>query len=109
MSNIIGRFYFKQTQSKNLLGEFSNNASDENYVEAAFKTTEEDGFEGIYETKWIEKDVSIYNLSIKSISIKNSIIYYLEWKTGNGKVIFKGQGMLVDNILIGNYDNLITE
>lgn len=32
---ILGRFYFKQTQNGNLLGEFSNQRSDFNHSESA--------------------------------------------------------------------------
>lgn len=98
MSKIIGRFYFKQTTNGNLLGEFSNNGTKRNYTESAdLLSKKEIDFVGEYNTTWYEDEACSAKLVIK---LKHENIFTLKW---SGKSNFDGEGMLCDNILIGNY------
>ncbi|MEI8204950.1 MAG: hypothetical protein WCH34_18155 [Bacteroidota bacterium] len=112
MSNLKGRFYFKRTSNGNLLGEFSNNQSgictesaDRVSVEEAENTIT---FIGDYYASWQEnKKVSLFaNLNISYKKGFSNQIYTLMWKRDN-VIIFEGEGMLCDDILIGNYWDLI--
>lgn len=108
--DIIGRFYFKQTSNGNLIGEFSNNVGKKTFTESAdiieddneiFEDEAVDVFIGKYKSSWQEKGKPQF--AELEISFKHEpAIYQLEWKRDN-KEIFKGEGMLCDDILIGNY------
>ncbi len=102
---ILGRFYFKQTQSGNLLDEFSNNKSDKNSTESADLNTEYNrAFIGDYSSTWFEAKSSEYlSLNISEKVGTNGKIFSLKWIDKNKKVAFYGEGFLNDNILIGNY------
>jgi hypothetical protein len=59
MANLIGRFYFKLTDSKNLIGEFSNNTSKRNYTESAdldHRKPDDAKFIGEYFSTWHEEN-----------------------------------------------------
>lgn len=100
--SVIGRFYFKQTKDGNLLGEFSNNKFDGVIAECANRRSKfEEKFVGEYISIWIEENaVMVYELNINS----NGSTYDLKWiNLSNSNNIFYGSGMLVDDILIGDY------
>ncbi len=102
-NNLIGRFYFKQTSNGNLIGEFSNNKSPGIYTESSdsFKST--GNYLGNYNSTWQEDGIPKF--AILKISQKpktNNKIFTLKWSE-EGTPIFKGEGMLCDNILIGDY------
>jgi hypothetical protein len=99
---IIGRFYFKQTANRNLVGEFSNNhPQNETATESAdLIEGAEEKFVGKYNSTWQENGKAIFaNLTISRKPTK-SHQYFLEWKSPCN---FRGEGMLCDDILIGNY------
>ena len=116
--NFIGRFYFKLTDNKNLIGEFSNN-SRKIYAESADRITDiasDDKFVGEYWHTWYE-DFYPNNLGGSCAKLKIELksppgkIYTLNWwlfdqteqeVTGQ---IFWGEGMLCDGMLIGDYRN----
>ena len=101
---IIGRFYFKQTSNGNLIGEFSNNKSEPS-TESSDIRGSSDGYIGVYYTTWQENGKPHFaDLSI-SRKHENSKRFSLIWKNSKGETIFKGEGMLCDNILIGDYHN----
>ncbi|MBN2683861.1 MAG: hypothetical protein JXR40_01150 [Pontiellaceae bacterium] len=105
MEKIIGRFYFKLSSNGNLLGEYSNNKSQDCDVEAAKRLPEWQGtninsFVGKYQSTWTEGDS--YHSAILTITNWNAQIYSLEWSRDN-KTDFKGEAMIMDGILIGNY------
>lgn len=105
MEKILGRFYFKRSSNGNLLGEFSNNFSETIDIEGAVAKERTIDFIGIYETYWSETDLSYpITLEIKRKIENNSFIYSLRW-IENGKTIIWGEGMLCDDILIGDYRN----
>ena len=102
---IVGRFYFKQTISGNLIGEFSNNLSSRNLTECAnIENKIDEPFCGEFKTAWFENEVNSLNLKIeiKDISINN--IYKLTW-SNKTRIVFWGEGFLVENMLIGDYRN----
>jgi hypothetical protein len=107
MSNIRGRFYFIQKNKRNLIGEFSNNESNFISTESADKVslTIEDDFIGDYRSSWQENGESLYSdLKIRYKNGTSQTIFSLDWNR-NGLPIFVGEGMLCDNILIGDYQS----
>jgi hypothetical protein len=99
---IKGRFYFKKTQSGNLLGEFSNNDTLTNFTESADLVSNEkiESFEGTYNSSWQENGTPHF-AKLKILKKSNSI-YSLEWTKKKPPHNF-GEGFLVDGMLIGNY------
>ena len=110
---VIGRFYFKQTSNGNLIGEFSNRASDGIATESCdFREPESkdlrksiaDRFLGKYYSTWQENGAKrIAELTIKPHG--NSRLFDLAWDWTNGEHAFVGEGMLCDDILIGDYQS----
>jgi hypothetical protein len=104
MATIFGRFYFKRTTNKNLVGEFSNNKSGNAISTESADLIEgtNDNYFGKYNSTWQENGKPLF--AILTISPKNSNpkLFLLDWSR-NGKSIFLGEGMLCDDILIGNY------
>lgn len=104
----IGRFYFKQTSNGNLIGEFSNdNSQDEISTESAERKVHNDGFAGDYVSTWQENGGPCY--AKLSISPKKNVwtkIFSLTWVETNGTRIFEGEGMFCGDILIGDYRNV---
>jgi hypothetical protein len=105
MNTLGGTFFFKITDSGNIIGEFSNSDCDRTYTESADRTLPHsyDGkFTGSYITTWQENEEP--QLSHLTILPKNGHkVFSLEWKDKHGKSMFTGEGILCDNILIGNY------
>lgn len=108
---ILGRFYFRQTQNGNLLGEFSNQRSHENRTESAdLITSVTEAFIGDYNATWFEGGAITNHLRIFPKPNSNNQILLLEWTDANNRFVFRGEGFIVDGILIGNYwDNDIPE
>ena len=99
MKKVEGRFYFKQTSNGNLIGEFSNDDTERTYTESADIITKLGKYDyiGDYHTTWYEDGACFAKLNIRK---KYDSIFSLEWL---GESHFKGEGMLCDNTLIGNY------
>jgi hypothetical protein len=115
LNMINGRFYFIQTDSGNLIGEYSNQNSIKNTPESAelLRRTEPfPRFIGDYTSTWFEEIPVSMDLKIENKKGSNQI-FVLTW--GNeGKTQFQGEGFLFDKSLIGNYwdielQNLITK
>ncbi len=119
--NLIGRFYFKLTDSKNLIGEFSNNRCNRNSPECGDRissNTDDGTFVGEYHHIWYD-DVSrkpgavVYRLKIEHKS-ECKDIFTLTWRfmpdgvTPNSTPTFWGEGILCDGMLIGDYRNFPT-
>lgn len=112
MTKITGRFFFKLTANGNLLGEYSNDLSSRCVTEAAnriFSAKEPErisryDFEATYESVWRET-LDRCVCSNLTISRKKGCtgIFSLEWKSPAGVHQFDGEGMLCDEILVGNY------
>ncbi|RZJ69217.1 hypothetical protein [Flavobacterium sp.] len=109
---INGRFYFRLTDSGNLVGEFSNQSSPTQSAESANRIgTTGIGFVGEYNSVWMEDD-GPSNMVLVITEIPGRL-FSLTWNGTNG-VVFRGEGFLVDGLLIGNYwdidlENLIPE
>jgi len=103
MNNLFGRFYFKKTTNGNLLGEFSNNFSEGVSTESADKIEGSESYIGVYNTTWQEKGIIHFaKLYISQKKETQNLIFALEWKEKDA-LIFVGEGMYCDNILVGNY------
>lgn len=103
---IKGRFYFKKTSSGNIIGEFSNETNNIISTESGDMNKKSDNFIGVYDTIWQERS-TIHNAKL-SISKKENIqdlIFVLKW-TRDEKIIFKGEAIMCDSILIGNYESV---
>jgi hypothetical protein len=108
-NKIIGRFYLKQTSNGNLIGEWSNNTRAEIFTEScdlrekessALRKSANDRFLGVYYSTWQEGGQPCFaNLTI-SPKTGNDKLFTLKWR---GIANFDGEGMLCDDILIGDY------
>ena len=101
-NELIGRFYLKKTNNGNLLGEFSNNESNKIFSESADSVDESCCFIGDYNSTWQED--GLYHFAKLTIAFRpetNKKIFTLKWVEGSKTFI--GEGMLCDNILIGDY------
>ena len=118
MSTILGRFYFKLTDNKNLIGEFSNDhkTCKRNYTESADLTHREqnDGkFIGEYFSTWREQNGGkLHESVLAKLKIEQKPgcenIFDLKWwrivnEQPEAKPFFCGEGMLCEGMLIGNY------
>jgi len=117
MSKLIGRLFFKLTDSKNLIGEFSNNTSKRNYTESANliipKNAADSRFVGEYFTTWHEENGGKNECVLAKLKIEKKTgcdnIFSLTWwiVQNNGQPAvdpsFWGEGILCDGILIGDY------
>jgi hypothetical protein len=103
-STIIGRFYLKKTSNGNLIGEFSNDHSNDISTESCDLRGIADGsYPGAYYSTWQEGGKPLFaNLTIAQQPEGNNRLFSLEWSR-DGACIFQGAGMLCDNILVGDY------
>jgi len=102
-----GRFYFKRTTNGNLIGEFSNDKGDGVATESSdlqHVEKDSDGKDKIftYNSTWQEKGKA-YFATLKVTS--KGQLFTLEWTGKQGAGNFKGEGMLCDEILIGDYQS----
>ena len=105
---IIGRFYFKQTSNGNLIGEFSNHQSDQIFTESAdLKSAKGNLYIGKYNSTWQENGKSPCFANLEILPRNGSgKIFSLTWSENNGTPIFRGEGMLCDSIMIGDYQSV---
>jgi len=112
MPKIYGRFYYKQTQNLNLLGEFSNYTTFRNHTESADINHTNDSemkispqpFIGEYTATYqTDNEAYLLKLSISYKSNSNNSIFTLKWTDKSNKTVFEGEGFLVDNLLVGDY------
>lgn len=100
---VLGRFYFRQTSNGNLLGEYSNTLMNHNRTESADIISDFNlPFIGKYRSTWFEQSAQSLELEIEFKINSNDRIYNLTWRNTRS-VVFRGEGFLVDNILIGDY------
>lgn len=101
---ISGIFYFKKTTNGNLIGEFTNNKMNSLSVECSQLISEKENiFEGNYRTTWIEGEKS--ESSYLEIKLQSKSKYELIWKSDSNTISFRGNGFVIDKILIGAYSN----
>lgn len=108
-NNIKGRFYFQLTINGNLLGEYSNDVSTDIDVEAAKRIPEpkdsqkkDKEFIGKFMSVWTEGATGKNANLMVSQKVGSRGIYEVVWSQ-NSKDIFKGEGMLSGDKLVGNY------
>jgi hypothetical protein len=103
MSKIVGHFYFKLTANGNIIGEYSHHGMKTVTIESANWKTKTIGFFGTYDTIWIENG-NLMNMTLEIADVKNTQIpiYLLVWNDGTND-IYKGEGFIVDGMLIGSY------
>ena len=111
MSETIGNFYFKLTDSGNLTGEYSNTVTNRSRPESAWRKCPVDkpSFVGDYVATWYEPDSKIGDAAELQITLKNGSIgiFELVWselKEPNN-TIYQGQAMCCDGKLVGNYQS----
>lgn len=100
---IRGAFYFRLTPNGNLIGEFINDVLNIPSSESADLNgiIGQIPFVGSYISTWREEnnpEISILDISLPEQTRK----YILTWTIGP-RVVFRGEGFLVDGLLIGNY------
>ncbi|PZO24291.1 MAG: hypothetical protein DCE86_16865 [Flavobacteriaceae bacterium] len=106
---ILGRFYLKRTQDRNLIGQFSNQAMNENITENAIFTGNgriDDDFVGNYDSTWVENGEGQRTSTLEIRLIPNTQLYRLTWINANESIEFHGEGFVIDNMLIGDYRDL---
>ncbi|KGO92130.1 hypothetical protein [Flavobacterium subsaxonicum] len=107
MGTIIGSFYLKPTDNGNLTGEFTNNRLFTVATENA--TLVEKGTEpfiGKYSSTWDGVDgPATGNLTIAFIesTVPSNVKYKLVWTDWDGTVLFTGEALLAEGLLIGHY------
>lgn len=102
---INGRFYYMQTESGNLMGEYSNQTSDRNVPESAELIEGNRPFVGSYNSTWFERIDGESVSMILTIDFKpgsEGRLFRLTWQV-NGEDHFYGEGFIFNNLLIGNY------
>ena len=105
-NTINGRFYLKKTRNGNLVGEFSNDHDTKISTESCDAQGYFDGnYIGKYNSTWQEKGTPLFAELEIVPNTSNEQLFVLEWRR-NGKPIFKGAGMLCDDILIGDYQSV---
>jgi len=104
MAKIAGRFYFKRTSNGNLVGEWSNNAESRAFSESADLKESVDGqYLGVFDSTWLENQTPILARLTITRKQKSTSLFTLQWR---GQSNFDGEGMLCDDILIGDYHSL---
>lgn len=102
MRRIIGRFYLKIDENSNLIGQFSNNTHLINFTEQAIRITG-NGFVGNFQSSWTD-DFGSFEATLKIDLKPNSTeIFSLTWISEANS--FWGEGIIIDNMLIGDYRN----
>jgi hypothetical protein len=113
-NTLLGRFFFKETDNGNLIGELSNYPGPEISTESAdwIKGCDDKcancRYHGTYHSTWLDDDGPQYaELKIfKNKKTGANKLFTLEWRDKNGKLIYEGEGMLCDGILIGDYHDM---
>jgi hypothetical protein len=109
MIKTTGRFYLKQTSNRNLIGEFSNRQNDNIFTESADLKSENanENYIGKYNSTWQENGTAYFKvLEIMHKPNTNNKIFTLKWRGERDESGFDGEGMLCDDILIGDYHSV---
>ena len=120
MPKLNGRFFFQKTDNGNLIGEFSNNLDPNISTESADckkgcenKECVDCKWHGTYHTSWQEECDALF-AELKIFHKKGSAkLFSLAWCRNNippnnippiqKNLIFVGEGMLCNGMLIGDY------
>ncbi|SDW64785.1 hypothetical protein SAMN05444410_104205 [Hydrobacter penzbergensis] len=82
----------------NLIGEFTNNESEEVTSESASLSGESIDYEGTYSSTWFDVEPHSLILNIR----RNQEKYKFSWVELD-RQSYEGEGILVDEMLIGHY------
>ena len=107
MATIIGSFYLRLTDSGNLVGEFTNSRLFTIATESANRIEKgNEPFIGTYFSKWD----GLYGLASGMLTISyiqstvpSNVKYNLVWRDEKGEVLFTGEALLAEGMLIGHY------
>ena len=102
---LIGRFYFRKTTEGNLIGEYSHRDCTRSYAEAASRVDNGNDWQGEYTTCWVEPPQLQVQQAQLTITRKaaSANLFQLEWNGVDGNELFKGEAMLSNDLLIGDY------
>ncbi|MBK8038553.1 MAG: hypothetical protein IPK22_15700 [Verrucomicrobiaceae bacterium] len=117
MPRTHGTFYFKLTTAGHLLGEYSNPGTPRARPECAFRgdnipNSDRTSFAGTYISTWFEPGevpeavMATLTIAAKSAPADPTTQFTLIWTegaSGSPNVMFRGEAMLNDGILIGHY------
>ncbi|WP_247095034.1 hypothetical protein [Arenibacter sp. S6351L] len=101
---ILGSFFLRMTNNGNLLGEFCNNTLSTSSTESADRISNlsERTFVGTYNSTWFNNGAEAYILDIQSLP-EPATVFILEWTNRITNNIFRGEGFLIGEMLIGSY------
>jgi hypothetical protein len=115
MPKTIGNFYFKLTDTGNLIGEYSNKGTPKGRPESALRDDQDKGigFAGKYISTWFEPtnapnrgDCLAAELKITQ-NLAPSDLFVLEWTPLPGSsTSYQGSAMLCGGVLVGNYQSV---
>lgn len=103
-NELDGRFYFKLTSNGNLIGEWSNRKSKQSQTESCDLRGKPTGnYLGKYDSTWLEDGKPQFAVLTITRKQGSTSLFALDWKNKAGELIYQGEGMLCDCILIGDY------
>jgi hypothetical protein len=108
---IIGSFVFRDEGDGCLVSKYVNNGQDTPYVESCKlkeKIISPWEFDGVYDTVWIEEKSKRVRGELKIKKRDNADVYELSWKNLTTEV-FKGIGMIYQDLLVGCYWEVLNE
>ncbi len=113
MKELKGRFYYRLTANGNMTGEFSNNLSIHSQPESAERIPQNNvtvdspfSFLGAYHSTWFEPADGVPVLARLEITQKLGTyqIFSVRWLNSTSHaVLFLGEAMIGEGLLIGNY------
>ncbi len=106
---VRGRFYLTKSANGDLTGEFSHDRSPAVFTETAIRTPADQPpahFTGTYQSHWIEDSGPVQaDLTIIPVEGSDRLVN-LRWNRRNSTDrMFNGQAMIVDQMLIGDYQS----
>ncbi|MFN8310348.1 MAG: hypothetical protein U0T73_10340 [Chitinophagales bacterium] len=102
-AKFIGSFYYKRTETGNLIGAYNNNKTTEILPEFATPTEPVSGFEGRYVSNWMDGENRTATLEIT----REDQRFHIRWRNTRPQPYdYEGWGFIVDSMLIGCYYNL---
>ena len=102
---LVGTFVFRDDGDGCLTSKYINVGLDSPLVEAAKRIsnpTPEVKFTGEYSSIWLD-DIYVPKAATLTISLSSNDYYILRWTTTNGNLTFEGQGMIIQDLLVGSF------
>ena len=102
---LIGCFVARDDGNGCLSSKYMNVGLDSPLVEASKRIstpTPEVKFTGEYSTIWLD-DIYVPKAATLTITMSSDDYYILRWTAANGTLIFEGQGMVVQDLLVGSF------